>query len=271
MPGRLASQYCPAMRRVVTVVAGAVAGLAAVGILASFLLNTFLFDQYDHYGQVPIPGTGTIHLPAGRATISFHALTPSSGGAQVVPALTFRMQSPDGATDPVITEDGGGFTSVNSDVHARVWVMQVAQAGDYVVETDGDVSAYISPRLAFGRSSPYAWTPWAFVGVFVAAMLVLGATLLARASGNGVPGSRLISSAPGPMTGPTFNPTSFGATPAPTPLPPSPSTSVAVVLPEPPVGSSDVLERLEALAKLKASGDLTPAEFETAKNRVLGP
>jgi hypothetical protein len=40
------------------------------------MLNLFVFDEFDAYGEVPIPGTGTLHLPAGDVTICFHGVYP---------------------------------------------------------------------------------------------------------------------------------------------------------------------------------------------------
>ena len=58
-----------------------------IGFVATLTLNAFVLDKFNAYGEVPIPGSGTVHLPAGEATISFHTLTVGSvsGGGLPVP------------------------------------------------------------------------------------------------------------------------------------------------------------------------------------------
>ena len=33
-------------------------------------------DDYKAYGEVPIPGSSRLHLPAGDVVVSFHAVMP---------------------------------------------------------------------------------------------------------------------------------------------------------------------------------------------------
>ena len=44
-----------------------------IGLVVSSVLNAFVLDKFDAYGEVPIPGTRTLHLPAGDVTVSFHS------------------------------------------------------------------------------------------------------------------------------------------------------------------------------------------------------
>ena len=46
--------------------------IGAIGFFVTMMLNAFLLDDFDAYGEVPIPGTGQVQLPAGQAQISFH-------------------------------------------------------------------------------------------------------------------------------------------------------------------------------------------------------
>jgi len=43
-----------------------------------------------------------------------------------------------------------------------VWVAKIAEEGDYRITTEGNVSAFISPRLAFGHGSSLGWLPVVF-------------------------------------------------------------------------------------------------------------
>ena len=35
--------------------------------------GAFVLDEYNAYGEVPVPGEGTVHLPAGDVNIGFHS------------------------------------------------------------------------------------------------------------------------------------------------------------------------------------------------------
>jgi hypothetical protein len=78
MSGRGASRAAVAVA-VVTLVVG------AVGFIVAIVLNAFVLDKYNAYGEVPIPGTGTVELPAGEVTVSFHTIdtSQSAGGSML--------------------------------------------------------------------------------------------------------------------------------------------------------------------------------------------
>ncbi|ODQ94405.1 hypothetical protein [Mycolicibacterium holsaticum] len=148
-----------------------VVGIA--GVIATLVLNAFVLDDYDAYGEVPIPGSGEVHLPAGDVNVSFHTLVigqPTTGFP--IPRMSLSIEPPDGVADPVVTESIGATTTVNSDTHVRVWTARIAQGATYRVTTDGDINGYISPRLAFGHGSSHAWLPWVF-GLLAGAGAVL--------------------------------------------------------------------------------------------------
>ena len=48
--------------------------IAVVGFIATLILNVFVLDKYDAYGEVSIPGSTSLHLPAGEVTVSFHTM-----------------------------------------------------------------------------------------------------------------------------------------------------------------------------------------------------
>ena len=46
------------------------------GFIVALVLNTFFLDKYNAYGEVPVPGTGSLYLPAGEVTVnSLHPAT----------------------------------------------------------------------------------------------------------------------------------------------------------------------------------------------------
>jgi hypothetical protein len=226
--------------------------IAGVGLIASLILNAFVLDDYDAYGEVSIPGSTSLHLPAGEVTVSFHTMvtgSPSSGFP--VPDLKFTITPPEGVAKPQVTESIGGTTTVNSDTHVRVWVVQITEEGTYDIMTDGNVNGYISPRLAFGHGSSYGWLTWVFGGLLALGIIELVAALMwsARSAKRARPLSpdELLS-----FDEPT------GSSP--------PLQTVASYAPS---DQGVRLEQLKQLAALRDSGALTDDEFEAEKRRIL--
>jgi hypothetical protein len=225
--------------------------VSVVGFSVMLILNAFVLDEYDAYGEVPIPGSSSLHLPAGEVTVSFHTqvIGSTSGGGLPVPALKMRFLPPDGVADPVVTENFGSTTTVNSDAHVRVWVVQIPADGTYGVKTDGQVNGYINPSLAFGHDSSYGWLVWVFVALFVFGVIDLVASLLwsAQSSKKARPlaPQELVS-----LDQPTWSA--------------APTASYT------PTDQGVRLEQLKTLAGLRDSGALTEAEFEAEKRRILG-
>jgi Short C-terminal domain len=226
--------------------------VAGVGLIASLILNAFVLDEYDAYGEVSIPGSTSLHLPAGEVTVSFHTMvsgSPSSGFP--IPDLKFTITPPEGVAKPQVTESVGGTTTVNSDTHVRVWVVQVAQEGTYDIVTGGNVNGYISPRLAFGHGSSYGWLTWVFGG-----LLALGIVELVVA---------LMWSAKSAKQARPLAPEELLSFEEPTGSPP-PLQTVASYAPS---DQGVRLEQLKQLAALRDSGALTDDEFEAEKRRIL--
>jgi hypothetical protein len=218
--------------------------VSVVGFIATLVLNAFFLDKYNAYGEVPIPGASRLQLPAGEVTISLHAVVIGgpNGGGLPVPPLGVTIKPPDGVAQPVVTENIGSTTTVNNDAHVRVWVAQIPADGTYDVTTDGQVNGYITPKLAFGRTSSYGYLTWVFVAIFVAslAISVLSGMWLARTRRKAVVSA--------------YPPSAF-----------QPSYGAHV-----PSDEGVRLERLKTLASLRDSGALTEEEFQAEKRRILG-
>jgi hypothetical protein len=185
-------------------------------------------------------------------TVSFHTVTtgrPTSGFP--IPDLSFTITPPAGVPKPQVSENVGATTSVNSDVHVRVWTVQIPQEATYDVETDGKVNGYISPRLAFGHGSSYGWLTWVFGGLLALGVVELVAALFWSARS----GKKARPLAPEELL--SFDePT--GSAPALQSVPSYPPSDQGVRL-----------EQLKQLAALRDSGALTEAEFEAEKHRIL--
>jgi hypothetical protein len=241
--------------------------VSVAGFIITLVLNAFFLDKYNAYGEVPVPGSGSLHLPAGEVTVSLHAVVigGTNGGGLPVPPLGVTIIPPDGVAQPVVMENIGSTTTVNNDSHVRVWVAQIPADATYNITTDGQVGGFIEPRLAFGHSSSYGFLVWVFVGLFVVGLidLALSVAWVARTRKKAV--SAVVTGAP-------YFPES-GRLPFESPsMPPI----VAVATGEaPPTGAREPsdegvrLERLKTLAALRDSGALTEAEFEAEKRRIL--
>jgi hypothetical protein len=153
-------------------VAIAVMIVSVGGFIVALVLNAFFLDKYNAYGEVPVPGSGNVYLPAGEVTISLHTtVIGSPNGGLPVPPLGVTIAPPEGVSQPVVTENIGSTTTVNNDAHVRVWVAQVPASATYNITTDGQVNGYIGPRLAFGHKSSYGFLVWLFVATFVAGLV----------------------------------------------------------------------------------------------------
>jgi Short C-terminal domain len=217
---------------------------SVIGFVAVLILDAFVLDEFDAYGEVPIPGSASLQLPEGEVTVSFHTLItgrPTSGFP--VPQMSVRIDPPQGVSEPEVTESIGGTTTVNSDTHVRVWVAQITEAGTYDITTDGNVNGYINPRLAFGRDSSQSWLLWVFGGLFVMGFLELFAALFWSAR----VGKKARPLAPHELLN----------------VPPAPAASYA------PTDRGIRIEQLKTLAALRDSGALTEEEFEAEKRRIL--
>lgn len=226
------------MRRIGYISSIGLIAVSIAGIVASLLLNAFVFANYDAYGEVPIPGTGTLHLPAGQVTISFHTqiIGSTNGGGLPLPGdLGLTIVPPEGVAEPQLTESVSGTTTVNSDARRQVWVAQIPEAGDYTVKTDGTVSGFINPSLAFGHGSSKGYLTWVFVGLLVFALMMLFVLISTAGRVRKVQRQNVI--------------------------PPNPDL---------PTDEAIRMRELKTLSDLHSSGALTDAEFESEKRRILG-
>jgi hypothetical protein len=231
--------------------------IAVPGFIATLVLNAFFLDDYAAYGEVPVPGSANLHLPAGEVNISLHTviLGGSNGGGLPVPPLSVTFEPPSGVAQPTVTENVGSTTTVNNDAHVRVWVAEIPSEGNYNITTDGKVNGYIDPRLAFGHGSSIGFLVWVFAGLFVVGLIgsIVASKWLGRVRRNAAP-------AAGAGT--------LGYEFPVAPLPPIAKPTVNPVLHEP-SGEGVRLERLKTIAALHDSGALTDAEFEAEKRRIL--
>lgn len=144
--------------------AALVVGLAGLSI--SMILNGFVLERFDAYGNVPIPGSRTLRLPAGEVTVSYEATIPRStrdGGRLPVPDLNLDIEPPAGAPAPQAKKDVGAPTIANRHAHRQMWVVSLPTDGEYRVTVSGEpTGGAADASLAFGRDRRIPWLPWLF-------------------------------------------------------------------------------------------------------------
>jgi hypothetical protein len=241
--------------RILTTVAVFTMIAAVIGFAVTMFAGAFSSD-YSAYGEVPIPGNQTVHLPAGRATVTFHTVLVGGGGSSLpVPALNYRITGP-GGVDLTLTEDYGATTVVNNDARVRIGYLQVPVDGAYDVEFGGKVSAYLDPTLAFGKDSGYGVLPWIFAALFGFAIVDL---IVARVWAARVRRRDALGGFQPPPVGLAFVP------------PPTSAPSVSHQRPASFTPSDEGIrvQTLNTLARLRDSGALTQEEYDAEKKRVL--
>lgn len=214
---------------------GTIAALCFAALISLVALNG---DGYKDYGEMDIPGSAVIDLPAGKVIVSFHAKTSGKGIA--VPPLRMDIEPPPGVRDPGVYDALGDSVTTDDDVHRQVWVMQVDTAGRYPVSIDGPVADYDEPRLAFGRERGSEGLVWVLVAAsMITTDLAIAAWWFQRkqrreAQPSAVPGIPTAASDP-------YVPTDEGVR----------------------------LEQLKNIVALRDSGALSESEFQAEKHRIL--
>ncbi|WP_166905292.1 SHOCT domain-containing protein [Mycobacterium sp. DL440] len=224
--------------------------IGVLGIIGSVMVNAFVIADDDAYGEVPIPGSASLELPAGDVDIAYRATTLTVGGKGVmVPPIQLDIIPPSGVAKPLITDSMSSSSKTNREVTVRVFTVHIKQAGTYRIDAKASVFASQNPQLVFGHSSPYYWVMWPFIGMAVLAAVALGLSIVwAQRSGK--------------RTYPTYTPT-YTPTDTPTYIPTYSGSQV-------PNDQAVRLEQLKTIAALRDTGALTESEFEAEKRRILG-
>lgn len=219
-------------RRIVTAVVGLLVAVSVGGLIAVVAANVLVFNKFDAYGEVPIPGESTLYLPAGPVSVNFHVR--KSGRGTAVPPLTMSIIPPPGVPDPEVIDDLGGSVTINQDVRRQVWRMRVFAEGGYRVTVRGPVGGYAQPRLAFGETGRMEGLLWVFAAMSVVSVdLAVMVWWFRRRRQRGSPASP-------PAAGPHEL-----------------------------TGEGVRQEQLKTIAALRDSGALTESEFTAEKRRIL--
>lgn len=233
----------PIANRVIPIVVGAFVAVSVGGLVFLSVMSALFGERYDAFGEIPIPGSAVIELPAGTVTVNFHVRTGRDSTA--VPPLRMSIEPPPGVADPVVTDDLGSSVRINNDVHRRVWFMDVAEAGSYQISITGPVDGYGQPRLAFGQTESMDGLLWVFVAMSIMSVDLAIAVwwFRRRRAKSGSPVATAIEELKESPSDPgeSFVPTDQGVR----------------------------LEQLKTIAALRDSGALSEAEFKAEKRRIL--
>src|ERR1700735_480854 len=101
--------------------------IAVPGFIVTFVLNAFFLDDYDAYGEVPVPGSASLHLPAGQVAISLHTVIiggPNGGGLPLPPlgvtvAPPTRAPAPPRAAPPPPPRRWASRSTRQAALHSR--------------------------------------------------------------------------------------------------------------------------------------------------------
>jgi hypothetical protein len=120
-------------------------GFAVLALIGMYALPFVVHE--DPYGEVPIPGSATLQLPAGEVDLTLRSVGSLDG--QPVPPLSIRISGSGGLPQPATTESRRTKYFTAEDMWVRVWIVNVAEEGDYHVEVDGEVYGPYQPWLTF--------------------------------------------------------------------------------------------------------------------------
>lgn len=164
--------------------------VGVVGFLASMVMDYASLTD-EAYGDVSVPGSARLHLPAGDVLVTLHTEAISEHEDAVIPGnLEVLITPPSGVGGPRMTDLLGddadepaprrqpGYWS--SDEASRdAMIAHIPQAGDYTITTKGTDSLSVSPRLSFGRRSVFEFLMWPFFPGLIAVSLVVGVVAFA--------------------------------------------------------------------------------------------
>jgi hypothetical protein len=160
-------------------------GFAVLALIGMYALP-FLVPE-DPYGEVPIPGSAPLHLPAREVDLTLRSAGSPDG--QPVPPLSIRISGPDGMPQPETIEKRRTKYCAAEYMWVRVWVVNVAKEGDYHVEVDGEVYGPYQPWLTFRHRGNDVLDVVTLLGailssfVFSVAIVVVATVLLATLCG----------------------------------------------------------------------------------------
>ena len=116
--------------------------LVVMGVLPPLVLE-------DTYGDVAVPGSANLHLPAGEVDVTLRSVAPTDEPS--VPPLSIRIIRTRWDPPAEVVESPRTTSLIFGDKRVRVWVVRTSQEADYRVDIDGEVYGPYKPTLTFGH------------------------------------------------------------------------------------------------------------------------
>jgi hypothetical protein len=144
-----------------------ITGLAILVLVGMYVLPFVVHE--DPYGEVPIPGSATVHLPAGEVDLTLRSREWSLEG-RPVPPLSIQISGPDGRLQAEVAENRRTKYFTSEDTWVRLWVVHVEREGDYHIAIDGEVYGPYRPWLTFHHMGNHVVGVLILVGAIVSSV-----------------------------------------------------------------------------------------------------
>jgi len=157
------------------------------GFMALMFLDGLAYMHWTSkaYGEVPIPGSRRLHLPAGDVLVTLHAEAPaevpnSDSDVPIPQGLELVITAPTGAPQPRVVGAYSGDVSTSHwipwepvEFYRQVEVAHIPVDGDYTITANANAGPPANPRMAFGYDSPFDTVAWIVLGLSGFGLLVV--------------------------------------------------------------------------------------------------
>lgn len=163
-----------------------IAGITAAIAVALLVTETVGSTRdANAYGEIPVPGRGSVNLPAGEVIIFYgERIGPHEDSPlEIPPNLRLRVRTTNGQL--LLGATPYRFDQFNDGDYVRrsVAKLRVPEAGDYEAVSPTPATAATRPVISFGRNGTRNFGYVLFVlagGLLLAAILGIGTALVAR-------------------------------------------------------------------------------------------
>jgi hypothetical protein len=155
--------------------------LGVFGFMALLAIGGIAYTQWTSraYGEIPIPGSQRLHLPAGDVVVSLHSEVPNSRTPVPIPqGLELVITAPSGVPQPrAIEKLDDRYTSQGMpwdaiDAYRTLKVVHISVDGDYNITTNASANESANPRLSFGYQIPFHLMALSLLGLSGFGLLV---------------------------------------------------------------------------------------------------
>jgi Short C-terminal domain len=224
-----------------------------VGVFGS---SNLVWGEPDQYGRVAIPGSEVVHLPSGSVDGAVALIIPGRGNETpdlLLPSdLSLTVVATDGSGAATVTRNvgtSGNAMDSHADSQRHMWDIDVPHDGDYRVTARGNFEGLgVDAAVWLGHGAPIPGTDVPLIGLFLGAVTTFVIWFVTQRRSARAPRQD-----------------EDGAAWRPAPEADRDALRTAST------GDPDLdhINALEHLSAMHDRGDLTDAEFETEKHRLL--